>query len=497
MALLSRRSFLGTLAAGAALAASRPLQAAPLLPAQPPSTSPALPLDLDFSLLAARLREAARSYRVPGAAVGVVSGNREWAQGVGVVNLDAPLALDEQAILPVGPLTMVFTATALLRLVEQGRLHLDTPVRAYIQGFRVADEQVSREVTLLDCLTHLAGWWGDDLTDTGSGEDALTRYVAEMTGLPQTVPYGAFWSFNPAAYCVAGRILEIVTGRSYEEAIRTLVFDPLGLQRAFFNAVEVLTLPVSVGHQDSGDQLQVVRPFGVPRALNPALGALLSLRDLLRFAAFHLGSSASLRGLPVLSLPFLAYARTPRTGPGSAFWLLLDGFGLGWMLWSLRASRFAGLLGETPDGQQLALLLYPERDFALVLFGNSPSAAALIRDLIGWVMSDVIGLPLSPPTLVDLPPEQIAAYVGQYEVAPLPGRTILTPRHEVVLRDGALFVRGADGALSRLRFFQPDRALAVDGPLAGTYSDFLRDRSGTVRWHRLNLRALPRTRPTT
>ncbi|MFN8534978.1 MAG: serine hydrolase domain-containing protein [Dehalococcoidia bacterium] len=473
---ISRRAFFGGLAAGAALGTARHSQAAPL--------------DVDVGALVGRLRDAMGRFEVPGVAAGLIAGDREWAGGLGVMSVDAPLTVDDQTMLPVGPLTMPITATAILRLVEQGRIQLDTPVRAYIPGFRVASETVSQQVTLLDCLTHLAGWWGDDLTDTGSGDDAIARYVGGMATLPQTVPFGRHWSFNIAAYSVAGRVLEIVTGKSFEEAIRTLVFDPLGMSRAAFNAIEVMSVPVSIGHESDGSQLRIVRPFGAPRGLNPALGALLPMRDVLKFARFHLGDGAS-----AMSLPLLAYMRAPRTAPGAADWRETDGFGLGWMLWSQQRQRFAGITGQTPDGQQFMMVLHPDRDFALALFGNSASAELMLQEVASWAIGQLLGAPAPAPPVFDLPPEQLQPYAGSYIFADQAvGRDLAPRRYEVLVRDGILLLRNAASAPARLRFSRQDAAIVVEGAAAGQRAEFLRNEFGEIGWLRIGLRAVPRLR---
>ena len=104
-------------------------------------------------------------------------------------------------------------------------------MRRYLPDFHVADEVVSAQVTLRQCLNHSAGWVGDDEEDFGRGDDALARYIDRMRGLPQLTPPGAQFAYNNTALDVAGRIIEVVTGQTYEEAVRDLLLDPLGLSR--------------------------------------------------------------------------------------------------------------------------------------------------------------------------------------------------------------------------------------------------------------------------
>ena len=167
--------------------------------------------------------------KIPGVAIGVIAGDREHAAGFGVTNVDHPLPVDADTLFQIGSTTKTFTGTAIMRLVEQGKLDLEAPVRTYLPDFRVADPEVSEEVRLRHLVTHTAGWYGDDFTETGDGDDALARYVAGMADLPQIAPLGKYFSYNNGAVCLAGRVIEVVTGQTYEAAVAELVLTPLGL----------------------------------------------------------------------------------------------------------------------------------------------------------------------------------------------------------------------------------------------------------------------------
>ena len=92
----------------------------------------------------------------------------------------------------------------MMRLVEEGKVDLDAPVRRYLPGFAVADSAASAAVTVRQLLNHTSGWLGDDIQDFGRGDDALARYVASMTRLPQLSPPGAVFAYNNAGLVVAG-----------------------------------------------------------------------------------------------------------------------------------------------------------------------------------------------------------------------------------------------------------------------------------------------------
>lgn len=91
----------------------------------------------------------------------------------------------------VGSITKIFTGTVVLRLVEQGKLRLDAPVREVLPGFRVQDETASQGATVRTLLTHMGGWEGDLFENPGDGDDALARMVERMAALEQKSSSGS------------------------------------------------------------------------------------------------------------------------------------------------------------------------------------------------------------------------------------------------------------------------------------------------------------------
>ena len=171
--------------------------------------------DPDFRALDAKIQAGMARYGIPGVAVGVLAQGREYVRGYGVTNVDYPVPVDGDTLFRIASTTKTVTGTAVMRLVEQGKLDLDTPVRTYLPDFQTFDPAVAPRVTLRQLLNHSAGWVGDDFEDTGRWHDALTRYVAGMARLPQVTPLGTAFHYNNAALVLAGHVLEVVVGQPY------------------------------------------------------------------------------------------------------------------------------------------------------------------------------------------------------------------------------------------------------------------------------------------
>ena len=208
----------------------------------------------------------AASWLVPGVTYGVHIGGETFSGGSGITSIENPLPVTDETIFQIGSITKTVTATLILRLVEQGALALDARVRDYLPEFRVQDESVSERVTVRHLLTHMAGWTGDVFTDTGNNDDAMAEYVAQMQAFEQLAPLGAIFSYNNAAFAVAGRVIEALTGMSYEQAVKEMIFEPLELERSFFFPHEVMLHRFAVGHQvERRGEPKVLSPWAIPR----------------------------------------------------------------------------------------------------------------------------------------------------------------------------------------------------------------------------------------
>ena len=219
-------------------------------------------------------------------------------RGFGVTNIDHPLPVTDDTLFQIGSISKTFTGTAMMRLVEQNRLHLDDPIRKHLPDFKVKDAEASARATIRDTLTHMGGWEGDFFDDPSSGDDALQQIVARMADLEQTAKVGEMWGYNNAGFYLAGRVIEVVTGKPFERALRELVLDPIGIDTAYFFPADVMTRRFVVGHGAPKNVPSVIGPWPVPRAANAAGGITTNVGSMLRYAAFHMGDGLSAAGTP-------------------------------------------------------------------------------------------------------------------------------------------------------------------------------------------------------
>ena len=345
----------------------------------------------------------AREFGVPGAAAGVWAEGREVFACHGVTSMDNPLPVDRDTLFVIGSVTKTCTATALMRLVEAGRVELDAPVRRYVPELRLPDEEAAAQITILNLLNHTAGLDTRAVFDSGDGDDALAREVANMAGVALIGPVGGRASYSQLGYNLLGRVIENVTGQAYETAIASLVFDQAGLVNSVFTAGAAITRRFSVGHNLADGTLKVARTWKDTRGNNPGGGLVSSVSDQLRWARFHCGGSALARQMqePTVKLR------------GSS---LGDAVGLAWFLRDTGGVRTAGHGGST-NGQFANLLLVPERNFAVTVMSNAgpDSGLALNQAVVRWALEHYLGVVERDPEPLPYDAERAAQIAGHYE----------------------------------------------------------------------------------
>ena len=204
--------------------------------------------------LRSEVAAAAVELGVPGVAIGVDHAGRREIVVHGVSAVDHGRPIGPETLFQLGSTAKTFTAAVIMVLVDQGRVDLDQRVRRHLPELRLADDHAAETVTVGHLLNHTAGWdSGDSWTDTGEGDDALERAATLVAELPQQFVPGTAASYNNAAFVLAGRLIERVTGQTYERALTDLLLRPLGLSSTKTSLNEIMTGPYAIGHEQTGD----------------------------------------------------------------------------------------------------------------------------------------------------------------------------------------------------------------------------------------------------
>ena len=453
--------------------------------------------DQRFDALAALAEAKMREHGVPGVALGIVADGAVTIRGFGVTNLEDPLPITPHTVFPIASISKTFAATAMMRLVEQGKIDLRAPVRTYLPEFRVRDESASREATVWHLLTHLGGWEGQ-VSGPDRGTETLANFVGSITDLMQVAPPGKAWSYNNAGFSIAGRVIEVATSTSINRSIRDLVFQPLGLEHAGTTPGEFIVQRFAAGHVTRDGKTTLQRPYTHPPGVT-AGGVGLCMTDLLAYAHFHMGDGTTVKGDRLLkreSLEQMRAAQLRKQGTD-------DDIGLGWHIRRVGPIRtFAH--GGTLGGHVLLLEIVPERNFAIAILTNANSGWRLIQNVERDALKSYLGATYAP--------DQAIAHRGLVEtlpwVQPLAEQpdpqpylgTYARPNNTYVVRaeGGKLLVEdrrnaGGNPRVFPVAFFGPDRVVVIDGPDRGQSMEFVRADDGRVKWIRVVGRVAVRT----
>ncbi|MEO6835666.1 MAG: serine hydrolase domain-containing protein [Candidatus Tumulicola sp.] len=480
--MLSRRELLTAAGAGALAASAAPLST------YAETFKPRPPADALFRELDAKVEGLMARFHVPGVAIGVYYQNREYVRGYGVTNINYPLRVDGDTLFRIGSTTKTFTGTAVMRLVEMGKIDLGAPVRTYLPALKLSDDSVAATVTVRQILNHSAGWLGDDYADYGRGDDALAKYVAGMALLRQLTPVGQILAYNNAAIDLAGRVVESVTGMPYEEAIAKLVLEPLGLGQTGFFTDELVGYNMTASHVvEKGVPSVDPSSWWFPRSLDATGGLISSARDQSRYARFHLGDGTAHDGKRVMSRQTLVAMRS-NPGPGGTLRMEVDGVCVTWFV--RRTAQGVPIFqhGGAWAGQNSDFFFIPSRGFAMTTLTNSTTGPMLINELTrsNWALEHFVGLSNPPAKPEKRSAAQLQPYEGHYVGWTIPPDG--SPEKPVALN---VELRAAGGGLRAtgdldlaLAFYRDEYALTTDTDGQHNRSDFVRGPDGRVAWFR-------------
>lgn len=386
-----------------------------------------------------RLAALAARHRVPGASLGILRmhapGEDELVEAAfGVLNKDTGVETTTGSLFQIGSISKVWTATVVMQLVDEGLLDLDAPIVEVLPELRLADPDVTKQVTMRHLLTHTSGIDGDVFTDTGRGDDCLEKYVALLDEVAQNHPLGATWSYCNSGFSIIGRVIEKLTGGTWDQAMRERLFVPLGLRHTVTLPEDVLLYRSAVGHVAEGEAEPTRAPvWGLPRSLGPAGLISSTAADVLAFARMHLTAGRGADGTQVLSESGAA-AMTDKHADLPDKYTLGDSWGLGWIRFGWDGHRLIGHDGNT-IGQAAFLRLLPEQGLAVSLLTNGGNTRDLYEDLYREILAELAGVAMPAPLA---PPAQplhvdVQRHVGSYERA--------SARIDVLERDGAAVLR--------------------------------------------------------
>jgi CubicO group peptidase (beta-lactamase class C family) len=349
---------------------------------------------------------------IAGASVAVVgNGQLIFANGYGFADMKSrrPVIAD-QTLFRAGSVSKLFTWTAVMQLVEQGKLDLDRNVNDYLD-FKVP-EPYGRPITLRDVMTHSAGF-EDTVTDLFVNKSSqlfpLRQYL--LRHMPPLIePPGRVVAYSNYGATLAGYIVQRVSGEPYDEYIARHILQPLGMDHSTFQQPLPANLRAFMagGYRQASDRSTV--PFELVEAA-PAGALTTDATDLAKFALAQLGGGSG--GAQILTTVTLQEMHTPQGRPLPG----MNGMDLGFYDENRNGLRIIGHAGDTGAFHADVHLLL-DKGVALIIMLNSSGAAGAAEQVRVAIFRSFLDryFPYTPPeeATVSDPGKDAARVAGSY-----------------------------------------------------------------------------------
>ena len=343
------------------------------------------------------IRNRMTETQTPSVSVAVAQDGRIlWEEGFGWADRENRVAPNEHTMYPVASITKIFTATALMTLVEQKRVNLDRPVNQYLGNAKIrarvgsADDATVRRVAnhTSGLPAHFQFFAPDDSPRLPSMDETILRY-----GNLVTIP-GERFEYSNLGYGILGHVIEHVSQKPYEDYMRQSIFLKLGLSHTSVGIGPGLGKFLATRYATDGLPLP---PYDVDHPGGAAI--LSSAHDLVRFGMFHLKAHLSDQS-PVLTDAAIEEMQTPSyTDPGTG-----NAVGIGWFISKFLHGYRAIMLSGNMPGVSTWLRLIPSEKIAVAVLRNSEG-------------------PLADETADEI----LATLLPKYRTEPAPSRAFSSP----------------------------------------------------------------------
>jgi CubicO group peptidase (beta-lactamase class C family) len=382
-------------------------------------------MTFSFNTLESAIIHLMEDQKITGLAMAIVKDDAVlYSQGFGVTSMEeGGVPVTPDTLFRIGSTSKPMTGTLVMRLVEQGLLDLDAPIKTYLPDFHLQDSRVEDTVTVRHFLSHSSGL-PSDFSEKGSRDpEGLARHIREdFPRYKQIAPPGKVFCYSNPGINLCGRVAEAVTGKPYAQLMREMVFDPLEMKRSTFDLPSAMTYPVALAHLVGDDgRVHVDHQMIDNSAYNPSGLGFSSANDLANFAMLHLNagefhdkqllSPASIAAMHTIQTPI--YSLALRGGVESYQRM---GYGLTFFVAEMGATTWVSHAGGI-QSYVVFFELVPNQGAACILLANGGGNGLEASAIIDPIFSGVFSIPTLPSNLQPVEPERAlwASFEGIYQ----------------------------------------------------------------------------------
>jgi CubicO group peptidase (beta-lactamase class C family) len=406
----------------------------------------------------------------PGAAVIVVrDGEVVLRKGYGLASVELGVPMPADAVFEIASVTKPFTAVAVLKLVERGKVRLEDEITQYLPDYPTHDAKI----TIEELLTHTSGV--PSYTETAQfpqhlrDDLTLNTLLARFKDKPLDFPPGTRWSYSDSGYVLLGAVIEKASGMSYGKFLQEEIFKPAGMASSRYGVNEEIVPRRVDAYERTADGFRRARYLSLTQGYSA--GAILSTVDDL--AAFD----RALGGDTLLQAATRERMLTPKVLPDGTSTRM----GLSWSVTELAGRKLyehnGGIYGFSSH-----ILRIPEEHLFIAILSNDGDGAPRPETNAFFIAARALGKTIDVAKPYTLDEATLAGLVGSYR---FPDEKVRTIRRE----GGKLFLQRPGTPSYELQPIDRDELVLVIAP--DNRLQIVRGEGGKVT----GIRILPRFGP--
>jgi CubicO group peptidase (beta-lactamase class C family) len=330
----------------------------------------------DSTAVDALVREALKSWHVPGVAVAIVRDNEVvYLKGHGVRDVTTKEPVTPDTLFSIASCTKAFTTTAMAILVDEGKMAWDDPVRKHVPFFHLSDPLADKEIVLRDLVCHRTGLRGHDMLWFHSPW-TQEEQIRKLALLPLDKPFRSAFQYQSTMFVAAGFAVGNAAQTPWAEFVQKRLLDPLEMTatRCTTTAAAKSSDRASPHRLNRDGKPEVINLY-VMETPDPAGSIQSSARDLAKWVRFHLGDG-TIGDKRIVSRKNLMETHTPQMA------MRLEGlerdlhpdttqmsYGMAWVIQDYRGQQLVSH-GGAIEGFRTHLTLVPKAKFGIVLVNN-------------------------------------------------------------------------------------------------------------------------------
>ncbi|MBN2239924.1 MAG: beta-lactamase family protein [Dehalococcoidales bacterium] len=344
------------------------------------------------------IRERIASENIPGLSVVIVRNSEiSYTEGFGVTSVKTRIPVTSRSVFDLASCSKSFTALAVMLLVNDRNMELDSPVNRYLTDLEFADKEKGAEITLRQLLNHTSGLPGvfSEPMAFHEGEDAMDKVIKAMKRVHLNREPGSSFEYSNMNYSILGALIERVSGRKFEDFVQQRIFTPLGMNNTTLYPEAARGLERAGGHQLIFGRI-IQRDIEIYRSASAAGWVMSTAEDMGKWLKVHL-DNGWLDGWQVVPEEVIRITHTPSISLEQNDQEV--SYGMGWFISeSGDGTEIIWHGGDTPNFVA-EMILIPEYNAGLVMMVNgqtSPYIHTIALDILNHELGTDFILPEAP-----------------------------------------------------------------------------------------------------